>query len=217
MLIRDIRELLKTTKPNETGNVELINVSFFADEDYILRKPNKEYILRELEWYNSQSRYVQDIPGQTPKIWKQISAQINSPTPGLINSNYGWCIYNPDNYYQYQSCLLQLKNDKHTRKAIMIYTRPSIQIDHNFNGMSDFICTNNVQVFIRENQLIYIVNQRSCDAVFGFNNDLAWHKHVYDNLLKDVQTVYPEVGSTMIEYICGSLHVYPRHFNLLEK
>lgn len=209
--VRDIKKMLKSTEPNETGTVELINISFFADEDWILRKPNPEYIKRELEWYESQSRYVKDIPGKTPQIWEQVSSNT-----GKINSNYGWCIWSPENNSQYNSCLNMLYDDKATRKAIMIYTRPSIQVEHNEDGMSDFICTNNVQVFIRNNSLIYIVNQRSCDAVFGYNNDIAWHRHVYTKLLKDLRLKYPDLKSSIIEYICGSLHVYPRHFNLLK-
>lgn len=211
--IKDIREMLKNAPINPSDEmVELINVSFIADEDYILREPNRDYIERELEWYKSQSLKVDDIPGETPTIWNQVS-----DNDGRINSNYGWCIYSANNGYQYSSALSHLIDDKNTRKAIMIYTRPSMQKDWNWNGMSDFMCTNNVQVFIRNNKLIYIVNQRSCDAVFGYPNDLAWHQHVYSQLIGDLKHKYAELKKSPIEYICGSLHVYPRHQNLLNK
>lgn len=209
--VEDIRELLKNTKPDDTDMVELINVSFIADEDFILRAPNKDYIEKELRWYRSQSLFVKDLGAPVPKIWTDVSS-----TKGKINSNYGWCVFSADNGYQYVSARTQLLKDKNTRKAIMIYTRPGMQSEWNTDGMSDFMCTNNVQLFIRNNKLIYIVNQRSCDAVFGYTNDVAWHNYVYKLLLEDLQEVYPEVESEHVNYICGSLHVYPRHQKLLE-
>lgn len=205
-----VRKMLKDSTVTDDDMVEIINITFQADKDYILREPNQEYIEREIQWYKSQSLYVDDIPGDTPKIWKQVSS-----TDGKINSNYGWCIFSADNNYQYVYAREQLLKDKNTRKAIMIYTRPSMQTDYNKNGMSDFMCTNNVQLYIRNNKLIYCVNQRSCDAVFGFNNDLAWHKFVYEKLMMDLQETYPDLQSEYIQYTCGSLHVYPRHQHLL--
>ena len=208
--IDTVKKMLQDTTPSDDGMVEIINITFQADKDFILREPNKEYIEREIEWYKSQSLYVDDIPGDTPKIWTQVSDK-----DGKINSNYGWCIFSADNNYQYSSALAQLKADKNTRKAIMIYTRPTMQTDFNKNGMSDFMCTNSVQLYIRNNELVYCVHQRSCDAVFGFNNDLAWHKFVYEQLMNDLKEFYPELQPKYIQYTCGSLHVYPRHQHLL--
>lgn len=56
---------------------------------------------------------------------------------------------------------------------MMIYQRPQMQFQYNKNGMNDFICTNYAQLFIRNNKLIYIVDMRSNDAIFGFFNDFA--------------------------------------------
>ena len=50
--------------------VEIQNAHFLADEDWIIRKPNYDYAKREIEWYESQSLYVKDIPGGAPKIWQ---------------------------------------------------------------------------------------------------------------------------------------------------
>ena len=99
----------------------------------------------------------------------------------------------------------------------MIYTRPDIQVDAFSNGMSDFICTNNVQYFIRNNQLITSVYMRSNDAVFGYNNDLAWQTHVRDKLIDDLETdTYIRYEPGPIYWNVGSLHVYERHFNHIE-
>lgn len=200
---------------NENGEydnkmIELINVQFIADKDWLIRKPNEDYIKRELEWYLSESLNVYDIPGEIPQIWKQVSDK-----DGLINSNYGWCIFSNDNYNQYNEAKSKLLADKNTRQAQMIYSRPSMQIDWNKNGMHDFMCTNHVNLHIREDKLIYTVFQRSCDAVFGYPNDLAWHKFVYNKLYNELLEQYKDLETTDIIYNCGSLHVYPRHQHLL--
>lgn len=193
--------------------IEIINASFVADKEFILRSPNYDYIKRELKWYESQSLDVNDIAGETPAIWKAVSDK-----DGMINSNYGYLIHSEENYSQYQNVLSELAGNPNSRQANMIYTRPNIHIEAFSNGMSDFICTNNVQYFIRDNQLITSVNMRSNDAVFGYNNDFAWQKHVRDNLIDDLETeTYKRYEAGPIYWNVGSLHVYERHFGLIEK
>ena len=53
--------------------VELIGTSFKADGSSIFGEVNYDYVKRELEWYNSQSLNVNDIPGETPAIWKKVA------------------------------------------------------------------------------------------------------------------------------------------------
>ena len=222
----DILKLFKNKYKNDEfrGNtVELQNIHFICDKDYIVREPNYDYAKREIEWYESQSLNVNDIPGGAPTIWKQVATSL-----GYINSNYGWCIFGEDNGKQYEHCLKSLLKDHMTRQAVMIYTRPQMQTDWNKNGMHDFMCTHYVHCFLNEVQhpdnnvevyeLKYIVYQRSCDAVFGFNNDFQWHKYVYDKLYNDLidAGIPMSENKPFIEYNCGSLHVYDRHFKHLE-
>jgi thymidylate synthase len=191
--------------------IEILNANFVADESAIFGKPNEEYIARELQWYNSMSRNVNDIPGKVPVIWKQVA------TPeGLINSNYGWAIYSSENSTQFTSCLDTLVKDISSRRATMIYNRPSMQYDYNKDGMSDFMCTFATQHFVRNGQLNTVVSMRSNDAIFGFPNDFAWFKHVHEQLLVGLNnrlgTAY---GTGKIYWNAGSLHVYSRHFSLI--
>lgn len=221
MQVKDIKKTITEKYKNKqfvidkTGckTIEIINASFVADKEFILRSPNYDYIKRELDWYESQSLDVNDIGGETPAIWKAVSDK-----DGKINSNYGYLIYSKENYSQYLSVLAELGEDPNSRRANMIYTRPNIHIDAFSNGMSDFICTNNVQYFIRDNQLITSVNMRSNDAVFGYNNDFAWQKHVRDKLIDDLETdTYNRYEAGPIYWNVGSLHVYERHFGLIKK
>jgi len=191
--------------------IEIIGATFIADEDYIVRKPDYEYADREIEWYRSQSLYVKDIPGKTPKIWENVS-DIN----GKINSNYGWCIWSDENYNQYDKVLEELKKNPNSRRAIMIYNRPSMHIDYNSNGMSDFMCTQNNIFFIRDNKLISHYNIRSNDAVFGFNSDVSWAKYIQLALLDDLHKVYSDLELGNLIWTASSLHVYERHFKFLK-
>lgn len=220
----DIREAIaKKYKRSEfitdkTGaqTVEIIGASFIADRPAIYGEVNEEYVQRELSWYNSQSLYVKDIGAPVPRIWTAVS-DIN----GKINSNYGYLIYNKDNAHQYDNVLKELISSRDSRRAVMIYTRPSMHDDYNSDGMNDFICTNAVQYLIRNGQLNTVVQMRSNDVVYGYRNDYAWQKHVADKLVSDYnqnmtcQEDHIVLGD--IFWQVGSLHVYSRHFSLIQE
>lgn len=178
-----------------------------------VKKTNEEYVKQELDWYLSQNLSI--IPQMEKiKIWNDVATKDDKKE---INSNYGWCIFSEDNGNQYSNCLAELIKNPESRRAVMIYTRPTMWEDYKRNGMSDFICTDGVQCFIRENKLIYIVKQRSCDFVFGFFNDFAWHCYVHSALLKELQITMPKLKRGALMYIPFSLHVYERHFDLIKK
>lgn len=193
---------------DKTGvkTIEIMNASFLADDEALFGMVNEDYVKRELDWYLSTSRYVDDIPAPVPEIWKKVASR-----HGKINSNYGWCIYSSENDHQMLSCVAELKNNPDSRRAIMIYTRPSMQWEYNMDGMSDFICTNTVQYLIRDGKVHAIVQMRSNDAIFGYKNDYAWQKFVLDRVSDDLK-----VPAGDIYWNVASLHVYERHFNLVE-
>lgn len=212
--VSDIRRIFKERLAADqyvtiAGGVKTIEIApafFLADEPTIFGEVNRDYVRREIEWYESMSLNVNDIPGGPPEIWKKCA------TPqGFINSNYGWCIYNPDNGDQYHNVLRELRRDPSSRRAVMIYTRPSMHVDQNRGGMQDFMCTNTVQFFVRDGHLDCLVSMRSNDALFGFLNDHAWHKHVLQKLASDLGV---SIGN--IYWCAGSLHVYERHFYLVD-
>ena len=187
--------------------IELIGTTFLADEEYIIRKPSEEYIQRELDWYISQSLNVNDIPGETPQIWKSIASDT-----GEINSNYGWCIFSKENGDQYGNVFRELVRNPNSRRAAMIYNRPTMHTDMTHNGMNDFMCTYANTFYIRDDKLISHFVMRSNDAVFGFNNDVAWALYVQNLLAADLAL---EVGDLI--WTASNFHVYERHFNFIEK
>lgn len=202
--IRELQAERFITDKTGVKTIEMIGATFEADEPTIFGELNEDYIQRELEWYKSMSLYVDDIPGITPAIWKQVADR-----GGKINSNYGWAIYHKDNHLQYAHVLNELTFSPNSRRAVMIYTRPTMWNDYNRDGMSDFMCTNTVQYMIRNDRLVAIVQMRSNDVVFGYRNDYAWQKYVADRLTEDLKlTKEPQ-----IIWHVGSLHVYERHFD----
>jgi thymidylate synthase len=191
--------------------VELIGQSFIADEPTVFGSPNQDYIERELAWYKSQSLFVDDIPGTVPTIWKQIAS-----SDGRINSNYGWCVWSDVNHNQFIHCVNELVKNPYSRRATMIYNRPTMHTDYNVDGMNDFICTYANQFFIRDNKLVSHYIMRSNDVIFGYRNDHAWAKHVQAELHNELLKAYPDLEIGDIIWTASSLHVYERHFHMLE-
>ena len=212
--VDDIRSLFKSKHLNEvyvtdkTGvkTIEIVNANFIADEPTIFGKVNEDYIRRELNWYLSRSLNVNDIEGDVPQIWQMISDK-----KGKINSNYGYLTLDKKNFNQYFNCAMELHKNPDSRRAVMIYTRPSIWKEYNKKGMSDFICTNAVQYLIRKDKLEVVVQMRSNDVVFGYRNDYAWQKYMADMMCNELKI---ELGN--IYWNVGSMHVYERHFKFIK-
>lgn len=124
--------------------IEIVNASFIADQDAIFGTVNEDYVRRETQWYNSMSLNVNDIPGGPPAIWKAVADR-----DGFINSNYGWCVYSGENLSgnsgpgyegQFDKVVQELRMNPESRRAVIIYTRPSMWLDYNKHGRSDFMC-----------------------------------------------------------------------------
>lgn len=185
--------------------LEIIGARFLADEETIFADINQEYIDAEIQWYSSQSTNINDIykdVRKPPKAWTLAADHY-----GNINSNYGHLIFSDKYHNQYNNVVSELMKNKNTRRATMIYTRPSIWHEYDEGGKSDFICTNAVTYYQRGDKLHCVVQMRSNDVVFGYRNDRAWQVHVLDSLCNDL-LLYP--GD--IIWQVQNLHIYPRHF-----
>jgi len=209
MLVAGIRNIFlakyKCGDYNGASLLEIVGASFEADEDAIFGNVSSEYVCKEIEWYNTQELNLNAMEPPVPKAWQSTACP-----QGYVNSNYGWCIYSKDNGYQYLNVLRKLQANIYTKRACMIYTRPTMHTDAVANCKNDFICTNAVTYSVANNKLNCVVQMRSNDAVYGYKNDLAWQKHVLAQLAKDLGI---EVGK--IIWQAASLHIYKTHFKLL--
>lgn len=195
--------------------IELIGASFLADKPAIFGEPNEEYIEAELGWYYSQSTNIDDIYAnlkEPPKAW-----QYAANAHGEINSNYGHLIFSDKFYNQYERALAELMANRDSRRACIVYNRPSIWTEYNENGKSDFICTNAVTYYIRGDKLHCCVQMRSNDVIFGYRNDYAWQKHVLDKMVDDLNHKnFDHVEPGDIYWQVQNLHVYEKHFHLVD-
>ena len=234
MKVSDIREYFKgelaaerfTTDKTGAKTIEMLGASFIADEESIFGKPAPKYIQAELDWYESQSTNINDIHGEEkepPAAWVY-----SANDSGEINSNYGHLVYSQKYFSQYQNALNELVKNPDSRRAQMVYNRPSIWVEYNENGKSDFICTNAQTFYIRDNKLHMVSQMRSNDVVFGYKNDYAWAQYLMDKFVKDynhladeqnISTfVTPPISSITkgdLTWQVMNLHVYDRHFELV--
>jgi thymidylate synthase len=222
--VKDIREFFIDELKDEaytidkTGakTIEMIGASFVADEPSIFGVPSQDYISQEMIWYTSMSTNIKDIYGEyrdPPAAWQYAANQF-----GEINSNYGLLIYSEKYFNQYERVVDELIENPDGRRATMVYNRPSIWVEYNENGKSDFICTNAVTYYIRDNILHCVVQMRSNDVVFGYKNDWAWQNRIMHDIVDDINFAKPnekiEVG--MMVWQVQNLHVYERHFDLVK-
>ena len=196
---------------DKTGQktIEIIGASFLADKPAIFGTVNEEYVQKELKWYESESTNINDIYGsdrEPPKAW-----QYSANDHGEINSNYGHLIYSEKYNRQFENVIIELHKNPDSRRASMVYQRPSIWHEYNDNGKNDFICTNAVTYYIRNNVVNCVVQMRSNDVVFGYKNDFAWQQFVLNEVAEELNR---EAGD--IIWQAQNLHVYERHFDLVK-
>jgi len=186
--------------------IELCGVNFIADQEVLFGKLNHDYLKREEQWYQSMSCSVDDFPGGAPAVWEAIASR-----DGLVNSNYGYLIRHSDNGYQFDHVVNELRRNPESRRAVMIYTRPSMWVDYNKGGRSDFVCTNTVQYLIRDGSVSAVVNMRSQDSHIGYKNDREWQRLTLNAVADAVG-----VPAGVLMWQVGSLHVYQRDFYLVD-
>jgi len=206
--IQELRDENFTVDRTNSKTIELIGASFIADEEAIFGEPNVPYIDAELDWYLGCSTNINDIryKDEPPTAWQYAANEY-----GEINSNYGKLIFDDKYYRQFDNVINELNHEPDSRRAVMIYNRPSIWTEFDENGKNDFICTNAVSYYIRDNHLQSVVQMRSNDVVFGYKNDYAWQRYVMNMVANEVDC---EVGSLIWQV--QNLHVYERHFDLVK-
>jgi thymidylate synthase len=218
------------TDKTGVATIEMLGANFIANKPSIFGTPNDEYIKAELNWYEKQSTNINDIYGlgyndkSPPIAWRR-----TADAHGNINSNYGHLVYSKKYYNQYRHAFNELWLNSDSRRAQMIYNRPSIWIEYNENGKSDFICTNAQTFYIRDNKLHMVSQMRSNDIIFGYKNDYAWAQHLMDNFVQEwnstieyftyldaaVENNLPIEKGQLIWQVMN-LHCYDRHFNLVK-
>jgi thymidylate synthase len=166
------------------------------------RKLKLEYIKREFRWYLKGDRYDTSIT-EHASMWKGL---VNAD--GGINSNYGQYINK-----QFDKVIETLKADKDSRRAgIMI-----LSSEHLLSDTKDVPCTYAMNFRIRDNKLNMTVHMRSQDAIFGMGNDAPAFSFVQEMVYVTLRDTYPELVMGNYHHFADSLHIYERHFEMVEE
>lgn len=224
--INELKAERFTTDKTGQKTIEILGANFIADEPAIFGKPVQSYIDSELAWYESKSTNINDIHGkdkEPPAAWKY-AADSN----GEINSNYGYLVFSEVFHNQYQKAFNELWKNPDSRRAQMVYNRPSIWVEYDEGGKSDFICTNAQTFYIRDGKLHMVSQMRSNDVVFGYKNDYAWAQYLMNKFVREYNIEADFVNTTTtggepvlpiekgdLIWSVMNLHVYERHFGLV--
>lgn len=178
----------------------------FYPDGGVIEGSSQKYIENELRWYRSRDLSIKDWPGiGTNPIWQNCATE-----NGHINSNYGWCVYDEENYDQFDNALRALLTDAASRRALIIYTRPSIHIEQcdGIHANQDMLCTCYTDFLIRKNKLYMTVHMRSNDAWYGLRYDLVWQLNVYKMMYNRLLDKYTTLKKGKIIWVADSLHLY---------
>lgn len=188
---------------------ELINVHYRVYNgqefnNHLARKFNLTYVKREIDWYIRGNRWDDSIVKHA-KIWAGCIGK-----DGGINSNYGQYLFAGR---QLVRVVNELRSDTYSRRAVA-----TILGEHplHWSGV-DQPCTMSLQFLCRERSNGFMVvdciaTMRSQDAIFGLANDVP----AFMFFLKVVASAM-NIAPGALYVNVGSLHVYERHFEMVER
>lgn len=187
--VHSIRTWLRAT-PVKNGMVELLNVSFEADEPSFFgpaAEGRQKFFMSEDSYFNtkcSHSEFVKLADGN-----------------GISDDHYAWRLLSNANGLQYYQAISWLMRDQTSRKAVMYYNAQA------HDGENPACCTG-AQFIIRGNKLHNMVTYRSNDAIKAYANDWAWHDLVHRMALIDLHKIYPDLELGKMYWNVGSFHIY---------
>jgi len=189
------------SKPRD---LKIKEINYFQGEitnpwsNHIHRNYPINYLKREMCWYLKADKYDLSIC-EHAKAWEKLIQP-----DGSILSNYGQYWF-PDGFNWVVSIL---RSDPDSRQAII----PMLSKDHIFYGNKDVVCTQGIHFLIRDSKLDIVVTMRSSDIVFGLATDLP----CFWILARMVANALGIPAGRFI-FQATSLHVYERHFKMIEK
>lgn len=204
-----------------TGNRVLYSVDWLADKDSMIGNVNADWVRRELAWFRSGSDKLEDMEGPVPALFKACAG-----IDGKVNSAYGHILFGQGEYIPqpptlYERVIMTFLNEGWgTRHAVAIISDRDIHELAHYLDRNDFICTNALNFMIDADGRLHLQAQmRSMDAVFGYRADYSMWDLLMDMVINDLNRAgkYEQlVTRGDMTFQVANLHVYPRHFELLE-
>ncbi len=172
------------------------------------RRFKPQYTIAETLWYLSGNNSTEWI-GKYAPFWLHISDDGKT-----ANSAYGARIFKPNNtiaggrFSQWDWIKDELTRDPDSRRAVIHIKSPADSLD----AKLDVPCTLTLQFLIRDHKLHMIVNMRSSDLILGIANDVPAF-----TLFQELLALELGVGLGDYNHTSGSLHVYEKHWGMLDK
>jgi thymidylate synthase len=186
----------------------------------MIGKVNEDWVRRELAWFTSGSDKLEDMEGPIPALFQACAGR-----DGRVNSAYGHILFGTPRQVgdpvrvgiMQQAVNVFRKEGLGTRHGVAIISDRSVHELSTYNDRNDFICTNALNFMVEaDGRLNIIAQMRSMDAVFGYRADYSMWDYLMEYMLGNLERDFPELTRGDITFQVANLHVYPRHFRLLE-
>jgi len=168
------------------------------------RKFNLDYLKEEFLWY-LRADPKDELITESAQMW----TDIRQPD-GTFFSNYGVYWFRDPGF---KWVIDELNRDKDSRRAVI----PMMNLSHLFADNKDVVCTYSISFRIRRDVLSMTVNMRSQDAVWGMTNDVACFSFLHEMVYAVLRNVYPGLEYGHYTHHVDSLHVYERHFDMMDQ
>lgn len=201
---------------SRTGNKVIYSASWTADRNSMIGKRNEDWVRRELDWFMSGSNSLDDMEAPVPTAFQQCAG-----TDNTVNSAYGHILFGigeeeHDTMFE-RIVETFIAEGLGTRHAVAIISDRDIHHLAHEMGRNDFICTNALNIMVDDDNKLHIVAQmRSMDAVWGYRADYSMWALLQGALVMPLSEHFQNIGMGDITFQVANLHVYPRHFELLE-
>lgn len=199
----------RTVNRKGQGLYEMRNVTLVLDPEastYCLgRYPSQEYLEKELDFYASGSRQLEDAVKMS-KFWSKCSDDGKT-----INSNYGFLLFHDENkhgFTQFEHAINCLRNNPDSKKAVMtLYSKEHAYISN------DNPCTLIINLYIQGDALNMQVIMRSNDLWYGLPYDLPFFRVVHYTALAMLKRTYPNLELGYHIHQALNLHFYEWAFD----
>lgn len=181
----------------------VLDMNYSSLTSFDARKLNLAYAKQEFLWYLRGDKFDTTIENYA-KMWAKIKQK-----DGSYNSNYGQYIF-PD---QFQFVVRELSQDRWSRRASIVLLKQ----EHLYHDNTDVVCTYSMNFRIRDAKLDMTVMMRSNDVIFGLTNDAFCFSLIYRMVYVALLTTYPSLQIGRYTHIANSLHVYSRHWDMIQE
>jgi thymidylate synthase len=174
------------------------------------------YMIAELLWYLSGNNSTDWISNYST-FWSKISDDgktANSAYGARIFKHHEYQGHNEGLWTQWEYVKNELKLDPDSRRAVIHIRMPQ---DSKYAKL-DVPCTLSLQFFLRNNKVHMVVSMRSSDVILGLAYDVPAFT-IFQELLavQLTQELGRPIGLGTYTHLSASLHVYERHFKMVEK